>query len=488
MVTLGVPTAPLSRRLPLFPAHAASQIHSADTPGASASAAESGWSLVDRSPRRAPQWPTVLMLLVVGLTALSGCGRTQEPSGDQADKSSAAGDPGQATTAVGNDAAGKAAGTSPAASQLDASALLAARLPIEESSQGWVRLFDGLSLFGWEIHSETNWRVEDNTIVVDDGEVGLLCTSVPWQDFELRMEIRADEATNSGIFLRTPPVPTDPEVDCYEVNVAPADNPFPTGSLVKRFRAESVPQLDPETWHLYELSLVGDRLRVRIDGEEVCDYVDPQPLGPGRIGLQHNQGRVAFRDIRVRPVDTRELLTPDLAGWKTYPEMDGEFRITDEGWLRVTGGRGQLESTSSHADFVLLAQAKTASEKLNSGIFFRCIPGETMNGYECQINHELVDGDPLRPADCGTGGIFRRQDARIVAAEDGEWFSLLLVAHGPQIAAWVNGLQVTDWRDQRPPAENPRQGLRLEPGTLMIQAHDPTTDLVFRGIAIADLP
>jgi hypothetical protein len=47
---------------------------------------------------------------------------------------------------------------------------------------------------------------------------------------------------------------------------------------------------------------------------------------------------------------------------------------------------------------------------------------------------------------------------------------------------------VTDWRDERPPAENPRQGLRLEPGTLMIQAHDPTTDLVFRGIAIADLP
>ncbi|TVP95820.1 MAG: DUF1080 domain-containing protein [Planctomycetaceae bacterium] len=432
------------------------------------------------------------MLLAIGLAALTGCGRAKEPVDDQADEPAAVSDSGQAATTAGDEAVGKEAvgndAGAPAGSQLDASALLAARLPIEESSQGWVRLFDGLSLFGWEIHSDTNWRIEDGAIVVDAGEVGLLCTSVPWQDFELRMEIRADEATNSGIFLRTPPVPTDPAVDCYEVNVAPADNPFPTGSLVKRFRVESVPQLDPETWHLYELSLVGDRLRVRIDGEEVCDYVDPKPLGPGRIGLQHNQGRVAFRDVRVRPVGTRELLTPDLAGWKTYPEMDGEFRITEEGWLRVTGGRGQLESTSSHADFVLLAQAKTASDKLNSGIFFRCIPGETMNGYECQINHELLDGDPLRPADCGTGGIFRRQDARIVAADDGEWFSLLLVAHGPQIAAWVNGLQVTDWRDERPPAENPRQGLRLEPGTLMIQAHDPTTDLVFRGIAIADLP
>src|SRR5690606_33427536 len=130
---------------------------------------------------------------------------------------------------------------------------------------------------------------------------------------------------------------------------------------------------------------------------------------------------------------------------------------------------------------------KTASEKLNSGIFFRCIPGEVMNGYECQISNESVGGNPLEPADTGTGGIFRRQNARIVAAEDGEWFTLLLVAHGPTVAAWVNGLPVTDWTDTRPPHANPRQGLRLEPGTLMIQAHDPTTDLVFQRLDIVPI-
>jgi hypothetical protein len=266
-----------------------------------------------------------------------------------------------------------------------------------------------------------------------------------------------------------------------------ADNPFPTGSLVKRKRIDPVPATDPERWSLYEIRLVGDSLVVKIDGETVCDYVDPQPLPPGRIGLQHNAGPVAFRDIRVRPVGLSETLSADLSLWKQYPEMDGKFEMTDDGLLRVTGGRGQLESVDSFGDFVLHAEVKTASEKLNSGIFFRCIPGETMNGYECQINNAIVDGNPLAPADCGTGGIFRRQDARIVAAEDGQWFTMLLVAHQSQVAAWVNGLQVTDWKDTRPSHPNPRNGLRLEPGTLMIQAHDPTTDLVFRRVDVMSL-
>ena len=416
------------------------------------------------------------------LASLVGCEKGGEPA--------ATGEAAAGKGAEGPAATKPAPSTAPVAPPQFASdpkGLLDARLPLEESSAGWVRLFDGVSLFGWEIAAPANWRVEDGAIVVDEGPARLLCTSVPWKDYELKLEIRADAATNSGVFLRTPLVPQDPAVECYEVNVAPPDNPFPTGGLVKRQKATTEPKLKVGDWNEYELRMVGDSLTIRINGEEVLQYTDPSPLAIGRIGLQHNSGAVAFRNIRVRPVGATPLITPDLAAWKQYPEMEGKFAINEDGLLRVTGGRGQLESNASFGDFVLLAEAKTASDKLNSGIFFRCIPGETMNGYECQISNGIVDGDPLRPVDCGTGGIFRRQDARIVAAQDGEWFSMLLVAHGPQIAAWVNGVQVTDWRDTREPDPNPRNGLRLEPGTLMIQAHDPTTDLVFRQVAVAEL-
>ena len=72
-------------------------------------------------------------------------------------------------------------------------------------------------------------------------------------------------------------------------------------------------------------------------------------------------------------------------------------------------------------------------------------------------------------------------------ADDLEWFSKTIIADGPHMAVWVNGYQVSDWIDSRPPDPNPRRGLRLEPGTIMIQGHDPTTNLSFRNIRIAKI-
>ena len=46
----------------------------------------------------------------------------------------------------------------------------------------------------------------------------------------------------------------------------------------------------------------------------------------------------------------------------------------------------------------------------------------------------------------------------------------------------------TDWTDTRAPHDNPRNGLRVEPGTFCLQAHDPTTDLKFRNFRIVELP
>jgi hypothetical protein len=52
----------------------------------------------------------------------------------------------------------------------------------------------------------------------------------------------------------------------------------------------------------------------------------------------------------------------------------------------------------------------------------------------------------------------------------------------------VNGVQVSDWTDTRDPHDNPRQGLRIAPGTLILQGHDPTTDLSFRNLRAAETP
>ncbi len=87
------------------------------------------------------------------------------------------------------------------------------------------------------------------------------------------------------------------------------------------------------------------------------------------------------------------------------------------------------------------------------------------------------------PEDFTAGRTLRR-----VMADDFTWFPITLVAAGNHMAAWVGGYPVSDWTDKRAPSENPRQGLRLEAGTLAIQGHDATTDLSFRHLQAAELP
>tara|TARA_R110002049_G_scaffold2750_9_gene22388 strand:+ start:62422 stop:63720 length:1299 start_codon:yes stop_codon:yes gene_type:complete len=365
--------------------------------------------------------------------------------------------------------------------------LLASRLEPEQAADGWIRLFDGHTLFGWEITGEANWHIEDESIVVDRGRKCLLCTSTEWQDYELTLEFKAGKETNSGVFLRTQLDPESVQTDCYEINIAPDDNPFPTASIVQRQKVDTdkAPEQTFDTWRRMTMRVDGKDVQITIDGQVACEYTDPVILAAGRIGLQHNSGRVQFRDIRLRPLGLETLLDKKLSKWKKYPDMPGEFTTTQEGALHVKGGSAQLETKDSFDDFVLLAQYKLPSAEINSGIFFRCIPGDKMMGYECQVSNEMKDGKPLSPADCGTGGIFRRQDARVIAGEPDQWATVVLTARGPTIAAWVNGIQVSNWTDTREPHENPRKGMRLEPGTIMIQGHDETTDATFGKLSIA---
>lgn len=356
----------------------------------------------------------------------------------------------------------------------------------QELADGWVSLFDGETLFGWQHDNSANWRVENGSIAVDQGEPCLLVTTAEFSDYVLKVRFRAGPDTNSGVFLSTVPDPRDPAADCYELNIAGKDNPFPTGSLVNRQKvAEALNRAD---WQDFEVRVEAGQVSVQLDGRGVLEYVDPQPLQRGRIGLQLNQGKVEFRDIKLKPLGLSSLFNGrDLTGWKSYPEMEGEFTVTADGHLNVKNGRGQLETEQSFGDFVLQLECISHAAHLNSGIFFRCVPGEQMNGYESQIHNGFKNGDRSQPLDCGTGGIFRRQNARRVVADDLKWFFKTIVAHGPHVAVWVNGFQVTDWTDNRPPDPNPRKGLRVEPGTLMIQGHDPTTDLSFRNLRVAEL-
>jgi len=164
---------------------------------------------------------------------------------------------------------------------------------------GWISLFDGESLFGFKSESEVDWKVVDGAITATAGRVGLLRTTSQFSDFHLSLAFRADPNTNSGVFVRTSPKPKKVKKDCFEVNIAPPDNPFPTGGIVGRQKASVSAVEHVGDWTQMQIVCDGDSVKVWVNGEQVNDLESGNP-GRGFIGLQFNKGNIAFKNIFLR--------------------------------------------------------------------------------------------------------------------------------------------------------------------------------------------
>lgn len=231
--------------------------------------------------------------------------------------------------------------------------------------------------------------------------------------------------------------------------------------------------------------------------------------GGGAVELSYEGGRSAIElsaDTQIESLVLRpaglELLWNghDLDGWRridrqAVSEGKGPTWNVEQGWnsepkhLRVVGGPGALEFTGrQYGDCIVQLVVRSRAVHSNGGLFVRGIPGDFMNGYEAQLHNRAIDDDPGRPYTYATGGIDDRQNARRLTSRDFTPFRMTVLIDGPHIATWVNGFQTTDWTDDRPPHENPREGLRLHPGVLQIQAHDVATDYELREISAAELP
>lgn len=366
-------------------------------------------------------------------------------------------------------------------------------LSAEEIEAGWIALFDGHSLFGWKATNDVNWRVEEGVIKADTGKPGLLQTTSPFADYELKFDFRLSPSTNSGVFLRTVPDPKDPTKDCYELNLCDQKTEFPTGSLVGRSKIKT-PVPASEEWQSFVVHLVGSQIKASLNGKEVLNFKDTSKNQRkiGLIGLQKNEGPIEFRNIFLKPLRMSTIFNGnDLTGWRVVPGSKSKFEVTDN-TIHVTAEKqGYLETDQTWDNFLFQATAKSNGTELNSGYFFRAIKGSETgmaNGYEVQIHNGFKNNDRTKPANAGTGAIFRRTEARRVVSNDNEWFTTTLSAYGPHFAIWINGYQTTDWEDTRKPDENPRKGLRLKAGHISLQGHDPTTDLNFKNLKISTLP
>ena len=175
-----------------------------------------------------------------------------------------------------------------------------------EVAAGWVSLFDGRTLTGWEPTGTAQWRVEDGAISVNAGPSsgGLLRTTGIFSDYELKADFWYDKTANSGIFLRCPISNVGSNAfSCYEVNIFDASDLYPTGSItwVQSTMPDNIVE-GPGKWNTFEITADGTHLVVKMNGKITADTRDGK-LTSGTLALQAaGTGLIRFRNFKIRPI------------------------------------------------------------------------------------------------------------------------------------------------------------------------------------------
>jgi len=188
---------------------------------------------------------------------------------------------------------------------------------------GWVNLFNGKDLSGWDqVEGTAKYTVENGEIVgttVPDNPNGILCTKDTFSNFILELDVKVDTALNSGIQIRshTMDVKGNKEVYGYQVEVDPSSRAWSGGIYDSRRRGWLADLKDKpaaqkafrnEAWNHYRVSANRDTIKTWINAIPVATLVDSLDAN-GFIGLQVHQSatdkplKVQFRNIRIKVLE-----------------------------------------------------------------------------------------------------------------------------------------------------------------------------------------
>ena len=185
-------------------------------------------------------------------------------------------------------------------------------LTAQEQRDGWILLFDGKTLDKWNVTPALAkvWKVSDGAIKADLSDAGgTMLTKDTFDNFVLKVEVRAHPDINSGIILRSP-APGDKPAG-YELQIRDrnpgnySSGDFLTGSVVGVSKAPHDVKILPNQWNTIETTVNGDHFVVLFNGKKVADGHDARRKS-GHIGLQlaHPEdvrhASLEFRNIKIR--------------------------------------------------------------------------------------------------------------------------------------------------------------------------------------------
>jgi hypothetical protein len=196
-----------------------------------------------------------------------------------------------------------------------------AMLAAAGQDDGWVALFDGKTIDAWEVKGGTaTYRVEDGCIVgktTEGSPNSFLCTKKLYGDFELKFEVKVDDALNSGVQIRSAVRP-DGVVHGPQVEIAINGTAgfiygegLKTGWLSED-RSDPAAQaaFKKGEWNKYRVLADGKSIKSWINDVPVANLVDEKTgMTSGLIGLQVHgikKGTGPY-EVRWKNLTLREL-------------------------------------------------------------------------------------------------------------------------------------------------------------------------------------
>jgi hypothetical protein len=170
---------------------------------------------------------------------------------------------------------------------------------VKNAEEGYRPLFDGKSFAGWRTTPQTqeSWKIEDGLLKLTGGTNHLFAEE-EFADFIVRVEWRAaNKGYNSGFFVRG-----------RQIQLAQSS----AGMLFGTEAAPKVPHLHkpPGEWNQWEVTCVGSRLALKVNGELAWEITDFKPAS-GRLGIEAEGHAIDFRNIRIKAVESKPSNTPN---------------------------------------------------------------------------------------------------------------------------------------------------------------------------------
>ncbi|MCL4789185.1 MAG: DUF1080 domain-containing protein [Verrucomicrobia bacterium] len=408
---------------------------------------------------------------------------------------------------------------------------------------GFTSLFDGRTLNGWKLIAKTGegYGVKDGVIFCARGGGGNLLTEKEYSDFILRFEFKLEDGSNNGVGIRAPlegdAAYMGMELQILEEGAAdrgkwgklrPAQY---HGSIYDVIPAKKGALKPPGEWNSQEISAIGRRIKVVLNGITILDadlnqvtdaaVIRKHPglfRDRGHLGFLGHNDYLEFRNIRVKELPRQEQdNTPpdgftalfngkDLTGWKgllkgpndnpikraaqtpeqlaaAQQEADENMRAhwkVENGALAFDGKGRSLCTAKDYANFELLVDWKL-TPRGDSGIYLRGSP---------QVQIWDPHTQPTKAgSEVGSGGFYNNQKhpskpLKVADKPIGEWNQFRILMVGERVHVFLNGELVTNdtvmenYWDRAQPI--------FPTGQIELQSHGDA--LWFKNIYLRELP